>query len=376
MRGPSLPYPILYGGGTLFLSEIRKLYGGALSTGQRFGKNKRMKKPTLREIAQYAGVHYSTASCVLNGARSSTQVSQETRQRILKTAAMMGYQVNRAAQQLRTQKSHVIGLSVGDVENPFFARIVTVCAEELEKRGYEMLLAVCRKQGEDDLHSVQTLSARQVDGFLLWNESPVIAEQVLPPSRHQEAIVLGFPIPGIKSIAADMRVGIDAAVSHLAGQGRKTICYLAPRSSLSHITDPRPTFCREAVEREGLLFDVLSFEDEGSLAIGARHTIEALLHQGDLPDALLCFNDMVALGALTELRRAGIAIPERISVIGCDDLPLLNQLGVPLTTIAYPITEMCQQATKLLLDILEGIEDPATAEVIGVYTSLVIRETG
>src|SRR5579859_1389778 len=118
-------------------------------------------RTTLRDIAHHAQVHTSTVAHVLNGAGGNTRVSPETRKRVLAAAAALGYSANRAAQQLKTGRSRVIGLLVGDLENPFFARMVALCSEAIERQGYDIILAMRRDKDVNDLHLLQGLASRQ-----------------------------------------------------------------------------------------------------------------------------------------------------------------------------------------------------------------------
>jgi LacI family transcriptional regulator len=333
-------------------------------------------KVTLREIASRAGVHYSTASHILNGARGSTHVSDATRRRVVEVAEDLGYYANRAAQQLRTRRSRVVGLLVGDLENPFFARLFSLCADALAEHGYEVVLAVRRGQQVDDLHLVRTLNARQVDGLLLWNESCAGADAVFPGSRRHAAVVLGYRIPGIDSIEGALDEGVEAAITHLVERGRRRIGYVAPAATLDQYSDPRSSVYRRAVTSCGMTPVIRGFDGDGHDMTAARAGVAALIADYPDLDALLCFNDMVAIGALMGLRNAGLRVPDDIALVGCDNVPLAASLDVPITTIAYPLEKMCRLAVDKLLEHLNAVEQGEAApppETLTIPTELIVR---
>lgn len=314
-------------------------------------------KTTLREIARQARVHQSTASHVLNGTGGSTRVSEETRQRVAEVAQRLGYSANRAAQQLRTRRSQVVGLLVGELENPFFARLVSLCTAELERAGYESVLAM-RRQGEvSDLHLLQTLLSRQVDGLLIWSESPTEIRDWLQQSVNvPDVVILGYRIEGCDSVEASLHTGVEEALLHLIAQGFQRIGYLVPSASVQSVGDPRTDVYRSVMEKTGRVPRIYAYE-------GAAHTPEAarIFAEGiactrpdERPDALFCFNDMTAVGAMMGLRRKGLRIPQDIALVGCDGLPLVEQMDIPITSVGFPLAEMCRAAVPMLLERVEA----------------------
>ncbi len=322
-------------------------------------------KTTIREIARQAKVHHGTVSTILNGARGGTRVSEDTRQRVLQVAADLGYEPNRAAQQLRTRRSNVVGLLVGDLENPFFARLTSLCTAALQDAGYDSVLAMRRQSEFSDMHHLQALVSRQVDGLIVWSETDTeIRTWLSQTTSERSVVVLGQKIPGYDSIDASLATGVLDALEHLIAQGRRKIGYLAPQSSLDSTGDPRPGACREMSRRTGLLISVYSFAGDGLSPEAACLRAEeiARLDPKFRPDALFCFNDLTAIGALLGLRRAGLRVPEDIALVGCDGLPLAAQMDVPLSSLIFPLEEMCRAAVALLRARIESEkEDEAPA---------------
>jgi LacI family transcriptional regulator len=323
-------------------------------------------KTTLREIARQARVHQSTASHVLNGTGGSTRVSEETRRRVTEVARQLGYSANRAAQQLRTRRSQVVGLLVGELENPFFAHLVSLCNAELGRAGYETVLAM-RRQGEiSDFHLFQTLLSRQVDGLLIWSES--ITEirdwlQKAPPVP--DVVILGYSIEGCDSVEARLGKGVEEALSHLIAQGFQRIGYLVPDAFVQSFGDPRGDTYRRIIAEAGREPRIYPYTGVAHTPEAARQVAEQIACErpDSRPDALFCFNDMTAVGAMMGLRRKGLRVPQDIALVGCDGLGLVEQMDVPITSIAFPLEQMCRTAVSLLLDRIDPMREIADSRM-------------
>lgn len=340
---------------------------------------------TLRDVAVRAQVHYATASTVLNGAKGSTRVSEETSRRVMQAAADLGYRVNRTAQQLRTQRSHVVGLLTGDLENPFFSRMVALCSADLERAGYEVILASRRQDNAHDFHLLESLLSRELAGVLIWSETMTEVRERVQRSGIDNVVVLGLTIPGYDSAAGVLETGLAEALDHLRAQGYQRIAYFAPEQMIGREGDPRDRMYHAKMAEFGQTASVLSFPGGGADVAAARAAAEALAEEwaqmppDERPDALLCFNDMNAFGAMMGLRRRGLRVPEDIALVGCDDLPLVAQLDVPLTTIKYPLEAVCKEAVRQLLGRIEARDHselpPEPPHAAFQETHLVVRES-
>lgn len=340
-------------------------------------------KTTLREVADYAQVHYATASTVLNGSRGSTRVSEETRQRVLIAASELGYSANRAAQQLKTRHSRVVGLLTGNLDNPFFARMATLCSEALGTEGFDVIMATRRENEESDLHLLESLLSRDLAGMLVWCEARTEVYTRLENTETTNVAVMGINIPNRDTVGADVGVGVRAALMHLREQGYEQIGYLAPRWALHRYGDFRHKIYRETMGEWRREVIMVSYDQGEPEVMGARRAAEALVDEmqnrppRQRPDALLCFNDMNAFGAMMGLRRKGVRVPDDIGLVGCDDVPLASQLDVPLTSIAYPLEPMCKTAVGLLVERIragyKSITLAPNAKLLA--TRLVIRES-
>jgi LacI family transcriptional regulator len=338
---------------------------------------------TLRQVAEKAQVHYATASTVLNGSKGSTRVSEETCRRVFQSAEELGYTVNRAAQQLRTRRSRVVGLLTGDLENPFFAHMVSLCSEALEREGYDVVLATRRRDSAGDLHLLESLLSRDLAGLLIWSETPTEVHTQMD-RRGLTAVVMGMSIPGYDSVAGVLSSGVETLLAHLRTEGYQRIGYFAPERMLDRRGDPRGLIYREKMAEWHCCERVYAFDGTAFDVSAARAAAErladgwAMLPPGERPDALFCFNDMNAFGAMMGLRRRGLSVPGGIALASCDDLPLARHLDVPLTTIHYPLEAVCEAAVRLLAARMERSHaglPPLPHHTELLETKLIIRES-
>jgi LacI family transcriptional regulator len=211
-----------------------------------------------------------------------------------------------------------------------------------------------RRHGEvSDLHLFQTLLSRQVDGLLVWSESITeIRDWLLTVEKVPNVVILGFKIEGCDSVEASLDEGVGEALRHLIDQGFRRIGYLVPDAFVQSFGDPRGDMYRRTIADAGLEPRIYAYQGVAHTPEAARLHAEQIACErpADRPDALFCFNDMTAVGALMGLRRKGLRVPQDIALVGCDGLGLVDQMDVPITSIAYPLEKMCQTAVSMLLE--------------------------
>ncbi|HEY3265914.1 MAG TPA: LacI family DNA-binding transcriptional regulator [Armatimonadota bacterium] len=323
------------------------------------------KSVTLETVANEAGVHVATAATVLNGAKSNTRVSPETRRRVLDASERLGYRPNRLAQNLRRQCTRTIGLVAGTVENPFFAHMATLCEGYLLDAGYELVMAMDAGRYRDDRALIETVIDRGVDGLIVWNGRETEGRRLVERGLDLPVVIGGFPSEAVDSVAVDFEWGSRLAVEHLLEQGRSDIAFLCPsEAQLLCTAKMRQDGYEDVLERHRLEPRIFTYE--GTLGdIGpARAAAEAIGRSDDCPDALFCFNDLVAIGAMMGLRRAGKSLPRDVALVGFDNIPMAAELDVPLSSVDMPIADVCRVAVEMLLQRLRGVEgDPREAVV-------------
>ena len=328
---------------------------------------------TLRDVAADAGVHPATASRALNpGTRAL--VNEETAQRVLDSAARLGYRPNPIARGLKTNRSYTIGVIVPDLRNPLFPPIARGVEERLEPSGYTSLLANTDNDHEREKLSFEALRARQVDGFITGT-----ARRRHPLLR--ELADTGIPLvqvnrrmddEDVPSVGADDVAGVGLAVGHLAELGHTRIAHVAGSLEVSTGQQRYEGFLAAMAERglpvdEHLVPTALNYSE----AEGARLT-RALIEHGRPFTAILAGNDLMALGCMDALKEAGLRCPEDVSVVGFNDMDWSDRFSPPLTTVRVPHYELGVQAADLLLERL-ATDQPAPAKHLVLPVEMVVR---
>jgi LacI family transcriptional regulator len=327
---------------------------------------------TLRDVAGRAGVHPATASRALNP-ETRILVSEETTSRVLAAADELGYRPNPVARSLRTRRSHTVGVLIPDLNNPLFPPIVRGLDDRLAAAGYVALIG--NTDGDDERERVvfEQMRARHVDGFVLATahlRSPLLAEA----TRAELPVVLmnrlaedySFP-----SVSVDNERGIRMAVTHLAALGHRRIAHIAGPQEVSTGLSRYRGFM-SAMEAHGLRADpdLIITAKAFSIEEGLRCT-RALLERRSGCTAVAAGNDMLAVGCFAALEEAGLNCPADLSVVGFNDMPFIDRLRPPLTTIRFPHYQLGTEAAQLLLERIGGQGGPV--RVIYLAPELVVR---
>lgn len=319
---------------------------------------------TIRDVASVAGVSPSTASRALT---SSPAVSAETRARVQRAAERLGYRANRAARGLITGRTHNLGIVVPDLGNPVFPGIVKGIQARARESDYDVFLADSDEDPPAEAKLVRAL-ARQVDGIVLC--SPRMPAQLLAEILAEVTVVLvNRQIADTPSVTFDDADGVRQAVAHLHALGHRRIAWAGgPPDSYSH--HQRLRGLRAVAERFGLdLVEVGEFAPRFASGLAAA---DLALAAG--ATAVLAYNDVMALGILRRLADRGVGVPERLSVVGVDDIPFAAMAHPPLTTVAVPGERAGRAAVDLLLDLLAATDGSVPSHRM-LATQLVIRST-
>lgn len=331
-----------------------------------------MTTPTLRDVAHAAGVHPATASRALNPATRGL-VNAETARRVIKVAEGLGYRPNPIARGLKTAKSSTIGLVIPDLTNPLFPPIVRGIEDVLEPAGYSGLIVNTDNDPERERAQVELLRSRQVEGLIV---ATALVEHPLMEELHRQRVpmVMVNRRPArldVSSITPDDAGGIEMAVDHLASLGHRRIAHLAgPSATSTGVTRSRAFV--NAVRDRGL-------DDDPALVVACdlwteecgADALRTLLDTVGGFTAVVAGNDLIALGCYDVFAERGISCPRDMSVVGFNDMPFLDKLAPPLTTIRIPHQQIGAEAARMLL---EAIADPSRpARTVQLPLSLVVR---
>jgi LacI family transcriptional regulator len=336
---------------------------------------------TLRDVAVRAGVHPATASRALNP-ETRILVSEDTARRVLDAAEALGYSPNPVARSLRTRRSHTVGVLIPDLNNPLFPPMVRGLEDRLAVAGYVALIGNTDSDDKRERMVFDQMRARHVDGLVLATarlRHPLLAEA----SRAEIPVVLinrlaqdySFP-----SVTVDNERGIRMAVSHLAGLGHRRIAHIAGPQEMSTGLSRYRGFVT-AMESSGLQVDsdLVVFAKAFTVEEGLRCT-KLLLERGGGQagraggadcTAIAAANDMLAVGCYAALDECGLSCPEDISVVGFNDMPFIDRLRPPLTTIRFPHYQVGTEAAQLLLERIAEHSGPV--KILYLAPELIIR---
>jgi LacI family transcriptional regulator len=333
-----------------------------------------MQRVKLTDVASAAGVHPGTASRALNPA-TRDQVSRETSRRVVLAAQRLGYVPNTLARGLRTARSYVVGMVVPDITNPLFPPIVRGAEQVLSEAGYTLVLTDTDNDSATERRQVEQLRARGADGFIIatarWLDPLLdeLATSGLPTvlvNRNTSSRALPY-------VGGDERTGIRLAVDHLVELGHRRLVYVAGPQDTSTGRERAGAF-RQAVRAHGLPTGRrLVTSSTAYTELAGAHATRKLLAATSECTAILAGNDLIALGVLSVLAEHGITCPEQMSVVGFNDIPLVDKLTPPLTTVRLPLHEIGAVAARTLLGELDSSDGSASLAQSLLGVELAVR---
>jgi DNA-binding LacI/PurR family transcriptional regulator len=325
----------------------------------------------LREIARRAKVSTATVSRAINHVPT---VNPQLAKRVWKVVDELGYFPNTQARALVSGRSRIFGLIVSDITNPFFPEIVQTFEHLAVENNYEILLTSTINDPKRMEQSVRRMIERRVDGVAILTFG--MEESLLGHLRFRKVplvfVDVGPDAPGIVNIRINYLDGIRQAVQHLAALRHTRIAFVAGPARLKS-AQARVDAFKTSMAEIGLPSDLIAIGDH-TMEGGMRALVE-LLDLLDRPTALLCSNDMTAIGVMREAYDHGIKIPTDMSVVGFDDIRLAQFMIPPLTTVQMSQKELAQIAFRALLNEV-GRESPSTQKSeYELNTNLILRRS-
>ena len=329
---------------------------------------------TLRDVAAAARVHPATASRALNP-ETRILVSEDTARRVTAAAAKLGYRPNPVARSLRTRRSHTVGVLIPDLNNPLFPPIVRGLEDKLAAAGYVALIGNTDADASRERLIFEQMRARHVDGF-------VLATATLHDRLLAEVAAADLPVVlmnrlsqdySFPSVSVDNEQGGRMAISHLARLGHTRIAHIAgPQEASTGVSRLRGF--REGMAAHGLEVreELIAYAGRYTVEEGSRCTHELLTAQGGFT-AVAAANDMLAVGCYAALDEAGLQCPDDISVIGFNDMPFIDRLRPPLTTVRFPHYQLGTEAAQLLLERIGEREAPV--KILYLAPELIVRKS-
>jgi LacI family transcriptional regulator len=324
------------------------------------------KRANLRDVAREAGVSVATVSRVLN---SPALVQEETRRRVQQTIEKLGFVRSAAARAINSGRTQILGALVPTLDNDIFAITLNAMENRLVELGFLLVVATTDEDPEKEARKAKELLDNGVEGLVLTGKSHTDALYQMLDRRYVPAVVIscfdkGYRLP---TIGYDNHKAAALAYQHLTSCGHEDIVVIHGPTESNDRTQAR----LEAITKLQGGQIRRAVETELSVAGGAQ-AVRNLLDQGSDCDAILCLSDVMAFGALNELIRAGISVPEDLSVMGIQDLPAAAETYPRLTTVHLPVQQMGRQAAEGIARWVVNHERPRPIEV---QSTLVNRET-
>ncbi len=331
---------------------------------------------TLQDIAAAAGVHTASVSRALRGL--DKKVSEDTRRNIERIAREMGYRPNSVAASLRTKKTNLVGVLVPDLGNPLFGPLVTGLEVELRAHGLMCLVVHPPDDHAGRRELVGALVNRQVSGLLILTaerSDPMLtaAQQYGIPTV---LVNRGSSNRHFSSVVNDDAHSVRQVLEHLVALGHRKIAHVAgsPTSSTSVARLQAFEKLCPPMGVEGVIVQAASCTRAGGFD-AAVQTLRKGRRTFGGATAVFASNDMIAMGVLDALRRHGLRVPDDVSLVGHNDIPMVDLLAPPLTTVRVDVEQITRDSARLLLQMLDepGVRP---AKLVAMPTLVVRESTG
>ncbi|GAA4503404.1 LacI family DNA-binding transcriptional regulator [Actinoallomurus oryzae] len=306
----------------------------------------------IKEVAAHAGVSVATVSRVLNG---SPRVSEDARAKVRAAVEALRYRPNAVARSLRTEATHTLGLVIGDILNPFFAELARAVEDEAREAGYTVVIGNADERPERQDHYVRTLLEQRVDGLLICptaEVTPLVRDCV---AAGGPLVFLDRTLPGLQvpSVRVDGTGAVRELIQHLHGLGHRRIAFISGPDLLSTGRERTRAYVH-AMRAAGLeireeYVEAGDFQAASGQAIAAR-----FLDLPEPPEVIFAGDNLMALGALDEIRARGMRIPGDVALASFDDVAWFVHVDPPITAIAQPAGELGRRAVRTLLERVAG----------------------
>lgn len=328
------------------------------------------KRPTIREVAKRAQVSVSTVSYVLN---NSGPVAEERRNRVLDAIKVLQFSPNESARSLKRQRVSTIGVVVPELTNPFFAMVTEGVHSAAAQRDVLVVLMVPEAADRSEEEQACLLRSQRLDGVVYLTGTGTMPASIYDLARSGPVVLVDEQIPGLglPSVVSASRKGARDIAAHVLEMGHRQVALIGGPPAL-WTAQQRLAGYREALAGAGLNPDSVPYFSGDYRETSGRELAECALTASPRPTALICANDLMAIGAMEYCRETGLRVPEDVSVVGFDDLPIASMLTPRLTSVRQPAREMGCRAASILLDIVEHEEPGSDVEL---PTTLQIRDS-
>ncbi|MEC4020093.1 LacI family DNA-binding transcriptional regulator [Streptomyces sp. H27-D2] len=323
----------------------------------------------IKDVAVRAGVSAATVSRVLN---EHPAVRADTRSRVLVAVAELGYRPNAVARSLRTHQTRTLGLVISDVLNPFFTELARSVEDEARALGYSVIIGNADEQPDLQDHHVRTLLDRRIDGVLVSptdGASPLMLDAARSgtPMVFVDRWIPGVDVPVVRT---DGRDAVRDLVAHLYALGHRRLAIIAGPAATTTGSERVDAF-RDALREHGLPLPAKYIGQGDFQADSGRRATARFLDLAQPPEVVFAADNLMALGAMDEIRARGLRVPDDVALAAFDDVPWFVHTDPPITAIAQPTGELGRVAVRALIDRVEG----RTAASVALSARLVVRRS-
>jgi LacI family transcriptional regulator, galactose operon repressor len=331
---------------------------------------------TMKDIAKDLNVSIVTVSKVL---RNHSDISPETRKRVLRRVKELGYQPNWAARSLVTGLSYTIGLVIPTMTHPFFAEIAKGISAKIRRKGYSLVISSSEEDPELEKMEIEHLLARQVDALIIASVQTSVESFHRIQQRKIPYVLIDRKFSGLSSnyVGADDEEIGRLATNHIIESGCCRIAHI--RGPVLSTGLGRMEGYRNALAEHGLEINPSyivwgkSYDDNGEES--GYEAMQKLLALNPQPDAVVCFNDPIAIGAMQAIWEAGLQVPQNIALIGAGNLRFDEVLRVPLSSVDQGSITIGEKAANLALQLIKQRKSTARTQEILLPSRIVIRES-
>ena len=330
----------------------------------------------IKAVAARAAVSTATVSRTING---SSKVNPATAARVQEAIAALHFVPNHNARALGSGRSNLLGLIISDITNPFFPELVKAFEDIALQWGKDVLITNTDYDPERTRQCVSRMLQRKVDGVAIMTSemSDQLTELFRRSGIPMVFLDLGAASPGISCVQIDYRAGVEMAMSHLVGLGHTRIAFISGPLQLASARTRHRAFT-ESSARDHLQAAPGLIQEGNHRTDGGYAAMQRLLALPERPTAVLCSNDLTAIGALGAIAEAGLKVPEDLSLIGFDDIKLSAYTAPALTTVRLPYARIARASVQALLRGSGGLEEMADESAMQVIEPLFVerRSTG
>ncbi len=328
---------------------------------------------TMSDIAEIANVSVNTVSRVLNG---KGDISRETVEKILKIARELGYVKDMTASSLRSKKTKIVGVILEDVNNPFFAELLTGIETAAVKKGYQLLVMNTSVDVKREREAIKTLLERRVEGILITPTEKNFEDLEELSKMSFPTVVVGRHVENMKldQIYSDEVKGGYLATKHLLSLGRRNLLFVTDDLRTNSAAKFRYKGFTKALEEERLTLNQDYVQIVSSAPLKESYeVVQRIVKMGLMFDGVVCYNDILAIGVMKALRDLGKEIPGDVAVVGYDDIDFARYLEPSLTSVRINKFRMGYEAFKILLERINKKRKKPKVVVLDV--ELVVRES-